>query len=398
MNFSYYIAKRYLISKSKNNAINIITMIAAIGVFAGAFALFVVLSGFAGLKQFSLNFTNEFDPDLKVIPAQGKTFDFTSVELKKLQSIPEIKAFSTIVEERVLLEYNDKYMPITLKGVDENYLKVNSADSSLVSGLWFHPEENQTVIGYGVSRKLSLGVAGYGDVLKVMVPKPGKGQITDVNNAFNSQNALVTGIFSVNEEINEKYIFTPKAFARSLLNYKENQISGIEIRTQPDTDEAVVKEKLQAIFGTKIDLKNRIELNDALYKMLNTENLVVYLIFTLVLIIALFNVGGAIVMAILDKQHNIKTMHHLGATPREIKHVFLLQGGLLTFVGGVLGLLIGVIIVYLQLHFSWVMITPTLPYPVKVTAGNIILVFTTIMILGFTASYIGATRVQKVLA
>lgn len=397
MNFSYYIAKRYLATKSKNSAINIITIIAGIGVFAGALALFIVLSGFAGLKEFSVSFSNEFDPDLKVLPSSGKTIIVDQNKLEQIKALQGVQAFSKIIEERVLLSFDNKHTPANIKSIDKEYLNVNPVDSSLIGGVWVHPQENQVVIGSAISRKLSLGIGGYGDALKIMVPKPGKGQISQVSDAFSTKSALVTGVYSINEDLNSKYVFTPYFFAEELLQLKENEFSALEIKLNPNADEDDIKEQIVSILGEKIIIKNRIQLNDKLYKMLNTENLAVYLIFTLVLIIALFNVGGAIVMAILDKQHNIRTLHHLGASAKGIKRIFLLQGTLLTLVGGALGLMLGIVIILLQLQFDLIMITPTLPYPVALKAENILVVFATIMVLGITATYIGTTRITKVL-
>lgn len=397
LNFSLYIARRYLFTKSNNNAINIITIIAAIGVFAGALALFIVLSGFAGLKEFSLSFTNEFDPDLKVLPATGKVFTVSEENQLEVKQIKGIAASTNILEERVLLNFKNKNTPAYIKGVDENYQRVTAIDSSVIVGTWLHQDEPQVVIGGELSRKLSLGILDYSAVLNIMVPRPGKGQITDPKKAFNSVKTVVTGLYSINEDLDSKYVFTPIGLARTLLNRKPREFSSVEIKLTPDADEDDVTEHLKSVFGSKIIVKNRIQLNDKLYKMLNTENLAVYLIFTLVLIIALFNVGGAIVMAILDKRHNIKTLYNLGAQTKQIKRIFFLQGSLLTLTGGVIGLLVGFIVIYLQLQFNLVMITQTLPYPVLLKAENVVIVFATIMVLGITASYIGSTRVSKVL-
>ena len=398
MNFSYYIAKRYLFTKSKNNAINIITIIASVGVFAGALALFIVLSGFSGLKEFSLSFSNKYDPDLKVLPKTGKYFSFTNEQKQKLEKIEGIEVSSTVIEERVLLNFNNKNVPSSyIKGVDRNFLKVNRIDSALIAGIWVHPQEKQVVIGNGISRKLSIGVAGYGDDLKIFVPKPGKGQVSNPSDAFNTRSGMVVGIYSINEDLDNKYVYAPFSFAQDLLGLNENEISAIELSLTPSANETHVREAIQQLFQEEIIIKDRIQLNDKLYKMLNTENLAVYLIFTLILIIALFNVGGAIVMAILDKQNNIKTLYNLGANIHQIRRVFFLQGTLLTFFGGVLGLAIACIIILLQQQFSLVMITPSLPYPVLFEAKNLMIVFLTIMSLGLLASYIGSTRIKKVI-
>lgn len=397
MKFPLYIAKRYLFSKSKNNAINIITLIAGIGVFAGALALFIVLSGFSGLKSFSIQYTNDIDPDLKVVPAKGKTFLLDSTKADALNQMDDIVGYTKVIEERVLLTYENRSMPATIKGVDDNFNSITATNEFLIGGFWFDQEEPQIVAGMGISRKLSMGLSGYGDVLELRVPKPGKGVITDPTKAFRTSNTIPVGIYSINEELNDQFIFAPFQLTKNLLGLEQNEITGIEVKLAPSAKENKVKAQLRQLFGDHVLIKNRIELNDELYKMLNTENLAVYLIFTLVLIIALFNVGGAIVMAILDKRENIKTLFNMGAEQRSLKRIFFLQGTLLTFIGGVIGLLIGVIVILLQQRFGLVMITSSLPYPVLLRAENLVIVFVTIMILGVIASYIGATRVSKVL-
>lgn len=386
-----------MFTKSSNNAINIITIIAAIGVFAGAFSLFIVLSGFSGLKDFSLSFTNEFDPDLKILPASGKIFSFSEDEKDKILGMEGVIAFSEIVEERVFLDYKSKNHTAFIKGVDANYRKVNTIDSAVVFGTWLTQSEFQVVAGNGISRLLSLNTFDYNNLLDIMVPRPGKGQITNAAQAFNKESVIVTGIYSVNEELDNKYIFANIQFARDLLEIENGQVSAIELKVSPSIDQEDLRSKLIEVFDNKVIIKDRAQLNETLYKMLNTENLAVYLIFTLVLIIALFNVIGSIIMVILDKRENIKTLHSLGATKNSIRNIFFLQGSLMTIVGGLMGLFCGLILIYLQLKYNFVMITPSLPYPVKIKAENIILVFLTISILGVSASYIAASRSKSAL-
>ena len=397
MNFPFYIARRYLFSKSSSNAINIITIIAAIGVFAGAFSLFIVLSGFTGLKDFSLSFSNEFDPDLKVFPEMGKTFMFSEEEEQQLQEIEGLQVFSAVIEERVFLDFNEKNKTSYIKGVDRNYLTVNKVDSSLVYGAWFVPGEDQVVIGSNISRELSLGTFDYRNLLEILVPRPGKGQITNPVNAFNSENTIVSGVYSINEELDDKYVFSDIEFARNLLELEPNEITSLELKLAPEADVSAVSEAVQAVIDEPVNIKTRAQLNDALYKMLNTENLAVYLIFTLVLIIALFNVVGSIIMVILDKRDNIKTLYSLGADPVQIKNIFFSQGVFLTLLGGSLGLACAVALVFLQLQYNLVMITPSLPYPVSITWQNIFVVILTISALGIIASYIAASRSKKAL-
>ncbi|MCB0444901.1 MAG: ABC transporter permease [Gelidibacter sp.] len=395
MNFALYIAKRYLFTKSSNNAINIMTIIAASGVVVAAAALFIVLSGFAGLKDFSLEFSSFVDPDLKMLPAEGKSFVLTKTDSTSLSKIEGIASYSKIIEERIILEFDNKNLLATLKGVDENYLKVTHIDSMIIQGSWFEAGSGQIVSGWGIAHKLSFGVLDYGKALKIYVPKPGKGQITSVKGAFNSLTAVNIGVFDVNEDLNATYVYSDIINAEYLLNYRKNQISAIELKLKPNADENSVKQQLNSIFGNQLIIKNRAQLNDALYKMLNTENLAVYLIFTLVIIISLFNVIGALIMMILDKKGSLHTLFNLGATTKDIKRIFFLQGSLMTVLGGILGVIIGFIIVVLQKQFALVMITPSLPYPVTLKIINAILVLVTITVLGLIASKIASGRISE---
>lgn len=400
MKFPLYIAKRYLFTKSKSNAINIITIIAAIGVFAGAFSLFIVLSGFSGLRDFSLSFSNEFDPDLKAFPQEGKVINISEEQINQLQQIEGVESFSKVVEERVILSYKSKTNPAYIKGVDEQYRSVNKIDSSIVFGTWLTRSEPQVVIGNGLSRLLDIGTFNYQNLLKIMVPKPGKAAITMTNlqDAFTSRQTIVSGIYSVNEELDDKYVFTNINFARDLLDLKADEYSAVEFKLRPEASTEAVAEEINKLFQGKVLVKTRAELNDALNKMLNSENLFVYLIFTLVLTIALFNVVGSIIVMILDKRGNIKTLYSLGATPNQIKNIFFLQGMLMTGLGGIIGLFVAVILIFLQMNYDLVMITPSLPYPVAMEVKNIFIVLITIFTLGLIASYIAASRSKKALS
>ncbi|WP_339916240.1 ABC transporter permease [Yeosuana marina] len=395
MNFTLYIAKRYLRSKSSNNAINIITIVAAIGIVLGAASLFIVMAGFAGLKDFTLEFTSVVDPDLKAETAIGKSFVLTDDDTQKLKEIKDIALYSKVIEERVAIALDDKNDIVTLKGVDESFGSVTTIDSVIVQGSWIAQDTPQVVVGWGISNNLSLGVLDYSKTLSIYVPKPGKGQITSTKNAFNSVKAVNVGVFDINEKMNDTYIFSSIALAQRLLNYTPNQITGLEFRLVKGADEDAVRSKIKAVLGNRVLIKNRAQLNDALYKMLNTEYLAVYLIFTLVLIIALFNVIGSIIMMILDKKKTLNTLFNLGATIKDIRRIFFLQGSLMTIFGGVIGILIGLIIVILQKSFDLVMITPSLAYPVTIKAENFVIVFLTISILGVLASKIASVRITK---
>ena len=395
MNFSLYIAKRYIFSLSKNNAINIITRIASAGIIIGAMALFVVLSVFSGLKDFSLSFSNAFDPDIKIEPVSGKSFFVSPEQNHQLEQLKDITFFTKIIEERVLFVFNGKEEVASIKGVDSIYPKVNQVQKTLFNGQWLKPDTYQVVVGYGIAEKLSMGLFDFNNKLEAFVPKPGKGNIDNPDQAFNKTTIIPVGIYAISEDLDSKYVFADLALAQDLVQYKPNQISGIECKLKPNANEANIKKQIEAIFNNKVTIKNRAQLNDSLYKMLNTENTAVYLIFTLVIIMTLFTLAGAIIMMILDKKHNLKTLFNLGVEVKNIRKIFLLQGALLTVFGGLIGIAIGVIIVEIQQQFQLIMITPTLAYPVQFNFSNVIIVFFTIVILGFLASLIASSRVSK---
>lgn len=358
-------------------------------------SLFVVLSVFSGLKDFSLSFSNNFDPDLKITALKGKSFFITEEQQRKLLKLEGIAAQSKIIEERVLFMFDGKEEVSALKGVDSIYSQVNDVKKTLFNGQWLNPDTYQIVVGYGISEKLSLGLFDFNNKLEVFVPKPGKGAIENPKEAFNKTVIIPVGIYAISEDLDSKYVFADLGLAQELLEYKPNQVSGIEIKLKPNADEEQVKTELQNIFGNKITVKNRAQLNDSLYKMLNTENTAVYLIFTLVIILTLFTLAGAIIMMILDKKGNLKTLYNLGTEVKDLRKIFLLQGTLLTVFGGVIGLVLGTIIVLVQQHFQIIMITQTLAYPVVFSIKNVLLVLATIFSLGLIASWIASSRVSK---
>lgn len=396
MNFSYYIAKRYLFSPGSSNAINIITIIAATGVVIGAMALFLVLSGFAGLKDFSLQFSTYFDPDLKIFPESGKTFTFTKTQKEKLAKLDGVAHFSEIVEERVFLEYRDKQKTTFIKGVDANYPKVIYTDSIIIYGEWLTNNDFQVVAGNSISRELSMvPEQTYTNLLSIYVPKPGKGIPSDPSKAFSSEKAVTIGIYSVNEELDKKYIFATTDMVRKLLELPEDKVTHIELKLSSQANEEDIRQNLQSIFENKVVVKNRMQLNDTLYKMLNTENLVSYLVITLIAVIALFNVAGAIIMMIIDKRSNVKTLYNIGASLVNIRKIFLFQGSLMTVLGALLGLLLGFILIVLQQQFELLMITPSLPYPTRITVMSFVVVFFTITLIGFIASLLASSRINQ---
>lgn len=373
------------------------TLIASGGVIIASAALFIVLSVFAGLKDYSLQFSSFVDPDLKLIPVEGKSFIFSKEDRNNLKHINGILSSSEIIEERIIIKSENKNLLATLKGVDANYLNVTQIDSMVSKGYWLAPNSNEVVSGWGISHNLSFGILDFRTALSLYVPKPGKGQISSIKGAYNAVYVNNVGLFDINEELNDKYIFSDISLAKQLLNYKDDQISALELKIHPEANEDDIRNAIDANFKNRFIIKNREQLNDALFKMLNTENLAIYLIFTLVIIIALFNVIGAIIMMILDKKKSLNTLFNLGTEPKTIKSIFFWQGSLMTIISGIVGIVIGLLIVFFQQQFDLIMLTPELAYPVRLQVFNVFLVLITIFGLGIIASRLASKRITKTL-
>lgn len=369
------------------------TLIASGGVIIASSALFIVLSVFAGLKDYSLNFSSFVDPDLKLLPSEGKSFQWTAHDSTTLLKIEGIANHSEIIEERIFIRSENKNLVATLKGVDENYLNVTNIDTMVTKGNWITPKSNEVVSGWGISNNLSFGIINYLKPLSLYVPKVGKGQSSSPKGYYNSVYVNNVGLFEINEKLNNNYIFSDIELAKYLLSYNDTQLSALELKLTPDANEDDVRKQLETTFGNKFNIKNRAQLNDALFKMLNTENLAIYLIFTLVIIIALFNVIGAIIMMILDRKKSLNTLFNLGTETKAIKSIFFLQGSLMTIVSGLIGVSIGLLVVFLQQNFEFVMLTPDLAYPVRIHFSNVLIVLATIFALGILASKIASQRI-----
>ena len=397
MSFPYYMAKRYLRSKSSQNAVNIINAVTFLVIIIGAASLFVVLSAFTGLKTFSLQFTNSFDPDLKVTPLTGKFFELDSVQENRLKEVPFVDGLAREMEERVYISYKEKSHLATIKGIEPSYRQVTEVDSLLYFGNWGITDE-QTVVGIGLVSILGVPPNNYQNPLVVLAPKPGKGGFASrgINSKpYNELPLVVSGVYAVEDQLDKKYLFASLPLVQALLEKEAAQITGLNVKITDPARLEEVRSELQSLLGPEVQVLSREELNGTLYRMLNTENLATYLIFTLVLIIALFNVVGAIIMMILDKREHSKTLYNLGATITSLRKIYFMQGLLLTTLGGAIGILIGGLLVGSQVMWGWLKITETLSYPVELTLPNALLVMGTISVLGFLSSFMASRRISK---
>ena len=395
MRFPLYIASRYFFTRSKQSVINIINYIALSVVLIATAALLIVLSAFTGLKDFGLSFSNVFDPDFRIEAIQGKVFEIDSVTLASVKQLDGILAVSGVIEDKVFLNYRDKNHVVYLKGVDSTYQKVIECNRFLSSGAWFSKELDEVVIGGGVAQVLSLGVYDYNDFLVLTVPKR-SASATQLKEPFINKTALVSGIYSVSEELDKKYMFSSLSFSRDLFQRKGTVYSSLELKVAPNLNRKQLEEQLRAILKIPIRIRSRTELNAALFKMLNTEQMAIYLIFTLVIMIALFNVVGALIMMILEKRPQLKVLYALGVQPKEIRLIFFYLGGMISWVGGGLGILLGTTLVLLQRYFPFLYVPGTnFPYPVRLEFQNVAMVLMLLLVLGGLASAWATAQVGK---
>jgi lipoprotein-releasing system permease protein len=393
--FPLYIASRYFFTKSKQSVINIINYIALSVVLIATAALLIVLSAFTGLKDFGLSFSNVFDPDFRIETVQGKVFEIDLVTLTSVKQLDGILAVSGIIEDKVFLNYRDKSHVVYLKGVDSTYQKVIESKRFLSSGAWFSKELDEVVIGGGVAQVLSLGVYDYNDFLVLTVPKR-SASATQLKEPFINKTALVSGIYSVSEELDKKHMFSNLSFARDLFQRKGNVYSSLELKVAPNLNRKQLEEQLRIILKIPIRIRSRTELSAALFKMLNTEQMAIYLIFTLVIIIALFNVVGALIMMILEKRPQLKVLYALGVQTKEIRLIFFYLGGMISWIGGGLGILLGTTLVLLQRYYPFLYVPGTnFPYPVRLEFQNVAIVLMLLLVLGGLTSAWTTAQVGK---
>lgn len=394
-----FIAWHYVRSKSSQNVINIINRMSIFVLIVGGASLMIVLAGFSGLRTFSMSFSNFFDPDLKIFPKTGKIFSLSPMQEAALKESGVVASYTKVLEERVFLNSRGKNYIAYIKGVDENYPKVNAVDSILViSPKEWLLSEDYVVVGNIIAETLNLGLFTSTTPLQIIVPKAGKGSITSSSTPYREETVLLSDYYQVTEDLDSKYVFATLSLAQRLTGVQANEVSAVEIKLSKGVSVAEGKKRLQKVLGDDFVIKDRMALNEDLYKMFQTENLATYLIFTLVLIVALFNLVGAIIMMILDKRKNLYTLFALGMTERQIRAIFFLQGVIVSLLGAIFGVGLGVGIAWLQKTYPMLYINPNaavpIAYPMDIRLLEIVVVFFTIFVLGIIASAIGASRTK----
>lgn len=387
MNLSIFIARRYLFSKKKQNAINIISIISMVGVAIGTTALIVVLSVFNGIDTLLTEATDCFTPDLTIAPAKGKFITTDTILIHRLTRMPEISSCDPVVEENSLVKFGDKLVPVVVKGVDSTYAEHVNIRPSIVGGIYSLEKDGKpaVVMGYGIAAALKIRL---GSLSPVTFYYPEKASSAS-SSALNSQQIYPLGIFSAQQDIDGKYVITGIETARELFGVP-GQISKIEIKLKdPDQTESLKKE-LSVQLQPTYKVEDKYDLNRSFYAMMKSEKLAVFLILLFILLIASFNIIGSVSMLIIDKKEDIGIYQALGMSKEKITSIFTLEGNLITGFGALIGLVLGTILCLLQEYYGFITLGNgsyiVSAYPVKVIASDILMIMVTVITIGYLAS------------
>ena len=395
MNFSFYIAKRYLFSKKSHNAINVISGVSVCGVALATLALVCTLSVFNGFQDLVTTMFTAFDPELKITAVSGKVFDAQDDRIQSLKQMPEVEVFSESLEDNVMVQYKDRQAMAVIKGVEDNFRQLTAIDSILYGRgeMVLHDE----VVAYAIPGIELVSILGTGvrflDPLEIYAPKRGsKINVASPASSFNSDYLYSSGlVFAVNQQkYDASYILTSLKFARDLFQY-DTEVSSIELKLKEGANINKVQGRIASLLGKDFQVLNRYEQQADTYRIMEVEKLISYLFLTFILLIACFNVIGSLSMLIIDKRTDVVTLRNLGANDETIKQIFLLEGCLISFLGALIGVVLGVALCLVQQEFGLISLGSgdsagafvVDAYPVNVQITDVLLVLLTVLVISF---------------
>ncbi|WP_133274497.1 FtsX-like permease family protein [Hymenobacter radiodurans] len=393
MNVSLLIARRYFSSKKKRNIISIISNISMIGVAVGTMSLIIVLSVFNGLEDLVRTLYGKSDPDLLITAVEGKSFEVNNTLLNRLRTAPGVSLVTEVIEDNALLQYHDRQMVVKMKGVTGNYFAQTNIDSSIVEGdhRLRRGGEAYALIGAGVQHELSIALDNRFSPLRLLYPRNTGKRTLSMNpeNAFSEQSILAGGVFLIEQQIDNSYVFVPLDFAEELLQYG-NRRTALEVRVAEDYPVEETQADIQRLIGPKFKVLNSDEQHVSLLKAIKVEKMFVFITFAFILLIASLNIFFSLSMLVIDKRKDIAILMAMGATNRTVRNVFLLEGAIVALVGAVVGLVLGMTICWLQQTFGLVsmgMATSVVDsYPVKMQSSDIVLTSIAIIIITISVS------------
>ena len=393
------IAKRYLFSRKSTNAINIISFIAILGMAVSTAVLIVFLSVFNGFSGLVKSLYQQFNPDLKISPIKGKTFELPEQTYQAVLSIDGVESGARVIEEYAMLRYREEQFFATIKGVDGNYHEVTSIDSAMIRGKYelTNDDTPMAVIGSGIEHTLGINLENRFTPIQIFIPKKNAKVNIDPNNAFRRSNVYASGVFAVQPDLDEQFVFVPIEIARELLDLKNGYQSSVELNLQGDADEDAVKRQISSIIGPEVKIENRLEQQAVLYKIMKMEKWGLFFIMTLMMAIAAFNIIGSLSMLVIEKKKDIGVLKAMGATDQLIQRIFRTEGLMLSVVGIVLGIALGTLLLVLQQQFGLVKIYGFIvdAYPVKMLWTDYALVIAVVLVIGWLAAWYPAKKAAK---
>ncbi|WP_302352474.1 FtsX-like permease family protein [Leyella stercorea] len=405
-NFSFYVARRYMFSKKSVGAINVISFISVAGVAVGTMALVIVLSVFNGFHDLVASLFTNFDPQIEVVPVKGKTINADAPELDRIRHLDFVDVATDVVEDQAIAVYGDRQRMVTVMGVDENFDQLTNISDILygdgdftlrVANLYFG------VPGIRLAQDLGLG-ARWADYLKIYAPVR-RGQLTDLDtptDGFVVDSLLSPGVvYAVNQnKYDRDRIITSIYFARQLFD-QDGMLSSLQLRLKPGTDLSTAKREIKVAAGEKFRVLDRFEQQADTFRIMQIEKVLAYVFLTFILIVACFNIISSLSMLIIDKKNDINTLHNLGANDRQIQSIFLYEGRIISAVGALIGIGLGLALCGLQQAFGFVKMGESSgtfivnAYPVSVHYWDVLVVFITVILIGWAASWIPARRLRK---
>lgn len=405
MNFPFFIARRYLFSKKSTHVINVISSISVIGVAVATMALVIVLSVFNGFHDLVASLFTSFDPQLKVVPVEGKTAPADDPILTKIRLLPQVDVATETVEDQALAIYNDHQAMVKIKGVDDNFAELSHITDILYGDGSFslHAANLEYgIVGIRLAQNLGIG-AQWDGFLKIYAPKkegqldmtnPGDGFVVD---SLNSPGVL----FAVKQaKYDKNYIITSISFARNLFG-QQGMLSDLELRLKPGSNLDAVKAEMQQIAGNKYKVLDRFEQQEDTFKIMSIEKMIAYIFLTFILVVACFNIIGSLSMLIIDKKNDVVTLRYLGANDKQITRVFLFEGRMIAVIGAVIGIGLGLLLCFLQQQYGFVRLGDSEgsfivdAYPVSVHYSDVAIIFVTVIAVGWLAVWYPVRALSK---
>jgi len=394
MSFSFFVARRYRLSSTKFNTVRLISHFASFVVGVAVCAFFVIQSVFSGLHDFGLSYSSSIDPDLKINSVDSFSFIMADTVIAKLEQVKGVAIAAPIFSQEAVLRFEQQHKLVTLLGVDSRYDQLFGISDRIPVGRMVSDRGEELLLGYGTAIDLGAGLYDYDGFIECLLPKQGAINPLDPN-PFVSRWATNVGVFQMSEEVDYNYAFAPLPFVWLLTNAPTNTFTAVDVKLDNNAKKNALIEEIQRIIGSGFEIIEKEALNPALYRMLQTERIAIYLILSLVLTIALFNVVGAIVMMVLDKRNQLQTLLGMGSSVNEIRQIFFYQGLLLSGIGGFYGLVVGIGVVIAQSIGEFILVPGTqLPYPIAFSFENLFTLLLIWGVLSVVAAWIASAVVR----